>query len=343
MKRLVVLLILLLSGCATIPTREALTTYNLNGTTYVALASLCDLRGINLDYDTFTRTATLTKDAHRINLMVGDTLVLVDGTPLHLKHRIDLYQGTVVAPYKFKEQVIDALFKPTYPEAKTRIALLKIKKIVIDAGHGGKDPGTIGKSGVKEKDINLDIAKRLSRILKSEGLEVIMTRSTDRFISLEERVNIANRANAELFLSIHANANRVRSINGLEVYYVSPTVDDSKRALQAAKAAPLNLESRYFAGNSLTLKTILWDMLYTSARAESVTLAQSICGAVKNSLETKILGVKAARFYVLKGARMPAILIETGFLSNPNEERMLKNAYYREKLAEGIRDGLAKQ
>ncbi len=329
-----------LSGCATAPTRESLTTYNINGTTYLPLISLCASKGINLDYDTFTRAVILSKDGHKINLMVGDSLVLVDGSPQQLKHPVDIYQGSVVVPYRFREQILDVLFKEYRLPQQAIIPLTSIRKIVIDAGHGGNDPGAIGRTGVREKDITLDIAKRLSNLLKSEGLSVVMTRSTDRFIPLSSRVDIANRSGADLFLSIHANANRVKSLSGFEVYYVSPSVDDSQRALSAAKDAVLDLDSSCFASHSLNLKATLWDMIYTYSRSESIGLARSICRTINYDLDTRILGIKGGRFYVLKGARMPAVLIETGFLSNYNEERMLKNDYYRQKVAESIVAGI---
>ncbi|OGX40695.1 MAG: hypothetical protein A2984_00890 [Omnitrophica WOR_2 bacterium RIFCSPLOWO2_01_FULL_41_12] len=327
-------------GCATVPTREALPTYNINGTTYLSLVSLCNQKGIALEYDTFTRTAALTKDTHKINLMVGDTLVLVDGQATQIKHPVDIYQGMVVVPYRFKEQILDTLFKERYPSEETIIPLSRIKKIVIDPGHGGNDPGTIGRSGLREKDVNLDIAKRLSSLLKAYGVQVVMTRSTDRYIALSSRVDITNNSKADLFLSLHANANRVRSLNGLEVYYVSTRVDDASRALSAAKNAPLDLDSSSFASNSLNLKATLWDLIYTYNRAEAIELSSAICRTMGRNLDIRILGVKDARFYVLKGARMPAVLIEVGFLSNHNEERLLKNAYYRQQVAEAIFQGV---
>jgi len=332
--------IFFVSGCATMPQRDAFPTYNLNGTTYFPLISLCELRNIEWHYDTFTRVVNLSKDAHKVDLRVGDTLVMVDGRPEHIKEPVDLYQGAIVVPYKFKEQVLDLLFKGNLPESRRSLGLLKIKKIVIDAGHGGNDPGTIGFTGVREKDINLDIARRLANLLKDEGVEVVMTRSTDKFIPLSKRVDIANNSHADLFVSIHSNANRVRSLNGFEVYYVASSVNDSSRAMLAAKNAGLNLDSSYFASHSLDLKATVWDMLYTLDRAESIELSRSICRIMDSSLDCRIIGVKGARFYVLKGARMPAILIEAGFLSNPSEERKLKNGFYRQKIAEGILQGI---
>lgn len=329
-----------LSGCATVPTREALPAYNINGTTYFPLIAFCDLKNIDWQYDTFARTVSLSRGSHRINLRVKDTLVLVDGKPQHISHPIDIYQGTIVAPYKFKEQILDALLKEAYTSPKPILSSVRLRRIVIDAGHGGQDPGAIGRTGLREKDVNLDIAKRLSNLLRGEGVEIVMTRNSDRFIPLSKRVEIANNSRADLFVSVHSNASRVRSLNGVEVYYVSPSVNDSTRAYTAAGSAALNLDDTCFAGNSLNLKAILWDMIYTSARAESVELSRSICSSIGANLYARILGIKGARFEVLRGAHMPAVLVEVGFLSNYNEERMLKNSYYRQRVAESIVQGI---
>jgi len=328
-----------LAGCAGIPIRGSVPTYNINGITYVSLIPLCNSRNINWDYDTFTRKLVISKEAHRINLMVGESLILVDDRPRYLRHPIELYQGTVAVPYSFKEQVLDTLFRET-PLIRMRSPLSKIKRVVIDAGHGGNDPGAIGKTGLREKDVNLDIAKRLGSLLKAQGIGIIFTRSSDDFIPLAKRVAIANRAKADIFISIHSNANLVRSRNGFEVYYISSDINDSKRALLAAKNTSLDLSSSCFAGYSLALRATLWDMIYTYSRAESIGMARSICQEVNRQLDTKILGVKGAGFYVLKGARMPAVLVEVGFVSNREEERMLRNDYYRQKIAESITEGI---
>ncbi|MDD5155079.1 MAG: N-acetylmuramoyl-L-alanine amidase [Candidatus Omnitrophica bacterium] len=335
----------LLNGCATAPLRTGLgniPAYNIGGTTYLPLVSLCQQGDINWDYDTFTRSVTLKKGLHRINLRVGEDMIIVDGKIHNLSSPVDMYQGTVVVPLKFKERYLDVLFgeiKPGY--AKGSRAPICLRKVVIDAGHGGNDPGAIGRTGLREKDVNLDIAKRLAKLLRDQGVTVVMTRSTDKFIPLSRRVDIANNSNAELFISIHSNANRVRGLNGFEVYYVSPNTGDDRRALAAARNARLNLDRNYFASDSMNLRATLWDMIYACGRAESITLARSICRSIDREMQTRVLGVKGANFYVLKGVRSPAVLIEIGFVSNPNEERLLKNSYYRQQVTEAIAAGIA--
>ena len=333
------LLVIFLTGCASLPKKELLPTYHLNGTTYLPLISLCDAKGVSWDYDITTRRVYLSRDTHKLNLMVGDRLVLVDGVARNLNHPVDIYQGIVVVPSRFKEEIFDSIFKEI-PASPATLPALRIKKVVIDAGHGGTDPGAIGRTGTKEKYITLDLAKRLSSLLATDGIEIVMTRSNDKFITLEQRAEIANDSGAELFISIHANANRVKSMNGFEVYYITPDADDSKRAAYSATYATLDLDKGCFASDSLTLKTILWDMIYTNSRAESIRLASFIDRIIERNLNIKILGVKGANFHVLRGTRMPAVLIEVGFLSNYDEERRLKNSYYRQQIANALAEGI---
>jgi N-acetylmuramoyl-L-alanine amidase len=253
---------------------------------------------------------------------------------------VDTYQGAVMVPYSFKGQVLDELFKEYYPVPRGRVVAISLKKVVIDAGHGGEDPGALGRTGLREKDVNLDIAKRLANILRSSGVEVVMTRSSDKFISLPGRVNITNSTNADLFISIHSNASRTRSLNGFEVYYPAPGINDSNRAYSSARTYPLKSQHVQLASQSLELKAIVWDMIYTSNQSESIALSRSICRAMDANSDSRIIGIKGARFAVLKGSRIPAVLIETAFVSNREEESLLKSSAYREKVAENIADGI---
>ncbi|MDD5465004.1 MAG: N-acetylmuramoyl-L-alanine amidase [Candidatus Omnitrophica bacterium] len=334
-------LVLLISGCVSVPTGENIAAYSIGGKTYYPLISLCDLRHIPMQYEPLLRTVYLSSNNKSVNLRVGDSLILVNDNIMHLNSPVDVYQGTIVVPRQFKEEVFDVLFKPAAAALRRRGAgRIKLARVVIDAGHGGNDPGAIGRSGLREKDINLDIAKRLSSLLKEEGVQTALTRSTDRFIPLSSRVSIANRSGADLFISVHSNAARSRSLSGFEVYYVAPSVSDAKRAALTARSASLNLKDAAFASSSQDLRTIVWDMIYANSRAESIALSHSLCRIMDSCIDANILGVKNARFQVLKGIRMPGILIEVGFVSNLNEERLLRTAAYRQKLAEGIVEGL---
>ena len=223
---------------------------------------------------------------------------------------------------------------------------LKVKTIAIDAGHGGKDPGAMGKSGLKEKTITLDVAKRLAVLVKERlGCDVIMTRDRDEFIELDRRPFIAKSKNADLFVSIHVNANRKRKARGIETYIQSFRASDRDAM---ATAAFENATSTKTLGQLDTeLGRILKGLSNQNKEEESVELA----GYVQQSLVSSVrpvkgrvvnLGVKRAFFYVLVNTNMPSILAEVGFISNPDEEKMLKQESHRQKIAEALFEGVKK-
>jgi len=209
-----------------------------------------------------------------------------------------------------------------------------IRRIVVDPGHGGHDPGAIGPSRVREKDVTLAIAQRLSRQLREAGFEVVLTRRDDRYLALEERTALANAAHGDLFVSIHANAHPRRTRTGVETYFLNVT-DDRYATRLAARENGVDLSA---AGD---LARILTDLDARASAGASLRLARlvqrEVCGGVRARVgDVRDLGVKSALFYVLLGARMPAVLVETGFISNRTEERRLASPRYQEEVAEGI-------
>jgi N-acetylmuramoyl-L-alanine amidase len=209
-----------------------------------------------------------------------------------------------------------------------------IKRIVVDAGHGGHDPGAIGPTRVREKDVTLAIARRLAVKLRAAGFEVVLTRSDDRFLALEERTALANAARGDLFVSVHANAHPRRIRTGVETYFLNVT-DDRYAARLAARENGVELEA---AGD---LARILTDLNAKASADASLRLAhlvqREVCGGVRAHVgDVRDLGVKSALFYVLLGARMPAVLVETGFISNRTEERRLATPRYQDEVATGI-------
>lgn len=217
----------------------------------------------------------------------------------------------------------------------TDVLGLKIKTIVIDAGHGGKDPGAVY-NNIKEKDIILDIAKDLRDMLKKDpSLTVYMTRDTDVFIPLEERTALANKYKADIFVSIHANAAKNTAASGVETYVFNVTND--RAALEVAA-----LENNATTKATSDLSDILKDILKYSKLEDSLLLAGAVHKSIINSTggKPKSLGVKQAPFYVLLGARMPSILIETGFITNKEEAGRLKTQSYRKQISTGIYEGL---
>jgi len=228
----------------------------------------------------------------------------------------------------------------SFIDVKPKLSLLGIQRVVVDPGHGGKDPGAIGKKGLKEKDVNLDIAKRLRKLLQTRGVSVVMTRSRDEFISLKKRASIANKANADFFISIHANASRSRNPRGFEIYYLRESSAGLRNSIYAEKFIESDFSQTQLDRSSKYAKAILWDMIYSENRAESVDLSRCILDSMSRQTSLKNRGIKTAGFAVLKNTRIPAILIEVGFLSNLKEERMLNNSFYRQQIAESIAGGI---
>ena len=217
---------------------------------------------------------------------------------------------------------------------------LKIGKIVIDAGHGGHDTGTIGPNGLLEKDVVLDVAKRLGRLLEARlGAEVIYTRQDDTFIPLETRTAIANREQADLFISIHANSSRDSDARGVETYYLNFT--SSPEALEVAARE-----------NAVSEKSIheLQDLVKKIALKEKIEESREFAGDVQQSLYGGLAlhsagirnrGIKKAPFIVLIGANMPSILAEISFVSNPTDERKLETSEHRQRIAESLYRGVS--
>ena len=222
----------------------------------------------------------------------------------------------------------------------TRALGLKVNRVVIDAGHGGHDDGTIGPNGVLEKDVVLDVASRLAKLVQSRmGAEVVLTRSDDTFIPLHERTAIANSYKADLFLSIHANSSPASSVAGTETFFLNFT----------NSAAALDVAARENAGADKTvgeLKDLIQSITLNDKIAESQTFAQTIedslfTEAARSNVAARNRGVKRAPFVVLIGASMPSVLAEIGFLSNPRDEANLKKPEYRQKIAEALYKGLS--
>jgi N-acetylmuramoyl-L-alanine amidase len=223
----------------------------------------------------------------------------------------------------------------------TRTLGLKIGRIVIDAGHGGHDTGTIGPTGLMEKDLCLDVALRLGKIIQQRlpGAEVVYTRSDDTFIPLEERTRVANEAKADLFISIHANSSHDHAARGIETYYLN--LKGSPDAMEVAARE-----------NATAQESIhdLEDIVKKIARSEKIDESREFAADIQESLAKRIQklnktvkdrGVRKAPFVVLVGADMPSILTEISFLSNPADEQLLKKPEHRQRVAEGLYQGMA--
>ncbi len=212
-----------------------------------------------------------------------------------------------------------------------------IDRIVIDPGHGGRDPGATGRYGAKEKDVVLAIALYLKELLEDDlGIEVLMTRDDDRFIELNQRTEFANRNQAKLFISIHANSNRNRKINGVSTYFLGPGNTEEAREVAHLENSVIRLENESKYMDLSQEKYILSAMAQNVYNKESQDLADIVQREISQECELRDLGVKQAGFFVLWGASMPNILIETAFISNQNEEKLLRNSSFQKKQALAI-------
>ena len=213
--------------------------------------------------------------------------------------------------------------------------------VVVDAGHGGEDHGARGPRGLLEKDLVLDLARRVADRLSAQGLTVVMTRDADHFVTFDERTRIANAASPDLFISIHANASSLQKVKGIETFFASPeATDESARALAQRENLAFGASAASLAEGD-PLRAILGDLLATEHLAD----AQEFAGITQRRLATaessRSRGVKQAPFVVLMGVHSPAVLIEVGFLTNAKEERRLASRTERERLVSGVAEAVA--
>ena len=218
----------------------------------------------------------------------------------------------------------------------------RLDTVVLDAGHGGKDPGSQGKYGTKEKDVVLDITQRVGSLLeKNTSIKVVYTRDEDVFVPLIDRTKIANDANGKLFVSIHANSNKNRKIQGFETYLLRPGKSEDAIEVASRENAVIKLEEKTKHYDNLTGENLIMaTMAQNMFMKESEDLAAIIQMELDKRLNTPNRGVKQAGFYVLIGASMPNVLVEVGYISNPAEEKKLKQAVHKQRIAESIYEGI---
>jgi len=317
-----VIFLFFLGGCATAPKKSPKAT--------VTLKELCEQNNIQWHWDSVSQVVTLNYRDVIAKVLVGSNLVMMDKESISLSGSVKVHKGGILVPADFETKVIEQLIK------EVSYVIKKFREIVVDAGHGGKDPGAIGKGGLREKEVVLDIAKGLTENLEKAGMKVIMTRTKDEFISLEDRTKIASASNADLFVSVHANSSRSRSAHGLEVFYLRE-LDYSKKQDEIFQK---NFEERLtkfsMDKDSAALKDILMDMMTQYKKGESKHLAEHVSASAPERINAKNRGIKSSGFFVLRNTLIPAILVEVGFLTNADEEALLRDSAYRKKVAEGL-------
>jgi N-acetylmuramoyl-L-alanine amidase len=240
--------------------------------------------------------------------------------------------------------VLDFVRPGDQVEREQRATTTPLKVMVLDAGHGGHDPGASGPTGLLEKELVLDVTRRVAKLVADQlGIKVLLSRDGDHFVPLRDRTSFANRAHADVFVSIHANAHRELASEGVETYFLSSeATDNAARQVAALENSVVQLEKPTGKGRGGVdvVKTILWDLAQSEFQEESSRLAEIVQDSMTQSLRIPSRGVKQAGFYVLGGAAMPAILIEIGFVTNPKEERKLRESRYRDDIARAITAGL---
>jgi N-acetylmuramoyl-L-alanine amidase len=327
----------------------------------------------DLDYQLRSTTGIIKviKDDRSLTLQLGSNEVYDgDGKIYHMKNRLSFTDAQILLPADGVDIVMEQLLKlyarweykdgvfttlkgpapvvknePKQIERQRAISGHVVRTVIIDAGHGGKDPGGIGYNETREKDIVLKVSKELERELKQRlhGVEVVTTREKDIFISLEERSKIANSTdprNNPIYISIHANVSFAQNSSGYESYFLSlEPYNDEAREVASMENSVLGFEIENY---DEYLKEIINRIVDIEYRRESMTLAELIQGGLQNNLkkESPNRGVKSAFFYVLKAVKMPSVLVEIGFVTNPEESSMLLTPEYQKKIAEGIADGI---
>ncbi|HOP27969.1 MAG TPA: N-acetylmuramoyl-L-alanine amidase [Spirochaetota bacterium] len=364
----VLILLLSLTGAAA---ERSIQVEKINGLPYVSLNRLITTFGIESSFDPVFQKGRLYYKTHYLVYKTGYASIIIDNRLINESYPVIRMNGGIYIPKGtalliagtfFSNSIITekngkiVISEAPAPEIKEKIINLKEKKgkigfIIIDPGHGGKDPGAIGKGGLKEKTINLQVARKVESKLKKNlaGLKIKLTRKNDRFIELAERAEIANRELRKdvngLFVSIHVNASISSRISGFETYFLSqnPTNEEARKTatLENNVIVLENDGKGKHKYNDLEYMEAL--MLTTQIQKESSILADTIQKNLdKKITEFKSRGVHKADFYVLRGALMPAVLIEIGFITHKKEAEQLKKNAYQEKIAEGISNGILK-
>lgn len=241
----------------------------------------------------------------------------------------------VVAP-----TVVPALVVPV-PAAAPAATTAKRPLIVLDAGHGGEDPGAIGPNGTREKEINLAIVRELKRLFEEDGrFDVALTRTDDTFIPLVERTSMANEKQAEMFISVHCNANFDRKTSGFEIYFLNENASDEDAAATAVlENSVVKLEGKPNKKRA-SIQALLWSLAINEFINESSELCSFINTEAPRRTRIPTRGVKQAGFYVLRGAQMPAVLVECAFLTNYAEEAKLRSRKFQAGIADAIYEGI---
>ena len=330
---------------------EIIKTVEIDNTDYFNVYELNKTFKANISDDLLDQRLNVNIYGEQLIFLMDSSLLQYGSDYFNMAHNIIQQDGKYFLPVVFLTDLLPQIFGNMISWEKNKLVAKtpidnSIRRIVLDPGHGGKDPGAVGYSKKNfEKDVVLELALKLKKKLEQQlDVIVLLSRDKDEFVSLQQRTKFANENNADLFISLHCNAHRKSEIDGIEVYYLSTAKTDEARAVEAMEN---QVVYEYEGGQEAVRKYddlafILADMAQSEHLEESYKLGANLQTALVSATEAYDRGVKQANFYVLRGAFMPAVLIEFGFLSNKDEEKKLINKSYQNKLIDsafiGIRD-----
>jgi N-acetylmuramoyl-L-alanine amidase len=314
---------------------------------YVPLADVATALHLQWAVDPATRVHSFQGPGLVGALCPGIAMLLVNGQYRLLGGPVLYLDGQTQVPSEITEMLRSQAAQPTEPPREVAPIIPRIKKrepctIVVDAGHGGKDPGAIGPTGLQEKEIALDVATKLKSLLSLQGHQVILTRSTDRFLALKERTDICRREQPDLFVAIHFNANSNRSITGFESYYSDSVLTLDTKDGRGVEPGDLNRRRKETQTVVSGEDTGFFDTLFLQEfHHEGKRLAASLQRALTEAIaEEPNRGVRPAPYYVVRYSQAPAALVELGFLSNGPTEKLLRTPAHRNRLAEALCRGI---
>lgn len=304
-----------------------------------SLQAICEGRNIPWQWDSVSQVFTFTNQKVVTKVLVGSSMVMIDSNRVILSSAVERKASLILVPPDFIRRVFgkaDEKHIATYP---VPLSSGKYHEIMIDAGHGGKDPGAQGLTGTVEKNIVFDIAQRLKSSLENMGFKVDMTRDSDEFISLQERTEIATRSKADLFVSIHANSSKSKKTKGLEIYYSRKLEHDPD--VEQRKLNEHDLFKRLdISGERAVPEGIISDMMYANKLEESSTFADLVINKTSRNINTVNRGSRTCGFFVVKNTLIPAVLFEVGYITNAAEAKLLKTEEYRQKIADAIAESI---
>ncbi len=331
---------------------EVFNTKKVGDVDYYNAYELKKLFDVQIDENILENNLSLTHNNKKLVFLISASYVIFEGDIYNFSYPLRVIGGKYYLPVTTLSVILpkfDSQF--TYNEKMNEITVAartfqssRIDLVVIDAGHGGKDPGAVGKRSY-EKNLTLQISQKVARALAENGINVLLTRNTDEFIALRKRAQLANDNKADLFISIHCNASKYSNRKGTEVFILSTSKVTDERVQEAietensvvSKYEGVSAQSHYDA-----LDFVLKDMTLSEHLLASNDLAHCVQNEMVKKTGFSDRGVKQGPFYVLKGAFMPAILIELGFISNATQEKQLNSASYQSKFVDAIVSGVIK-